>query len=94
MFGPVSPVVEVDSMDQAIEYANDSKYGLSSYLFTNNYQLINRVVDELDFSETYVNRSIGESWQGHHIGWDTTSAGTSRASAAKMTNTVYKSTLS
>jgi lactaldehyde dehydrogenase/glycolaldehyde dehydrogenase len=75
VFGPVSPIVEVDSMDQAIEYANDSKYGLSSYLFTNNYQFVNRVVDELDFGETYVNRSIGESWQGHHIGWDESGLG-------------------
>ncbi|MFC6864584.1 aldehyde dehydrogenase [Halomicroarcula sp. GCM10025817] len=75
VFGPVSPVVEVDSMDQAIEYANESKYGLSSYLFTNNYQLVNRVIDELEFGETYVNRSIGESWQGHHIGWDESGLG-------------------
>lgn len=75
VFGPVSPIVEVDSMDQAIEYANDSKYGLSSYLFTNNYELVNRVIDELEFGETYVNRSIGESWQGHHIGWDESGLG-------------------
>lgn len=75
VFGPVSPIVEVDSMDQAIAYANDSKFGLSSYLFTNNYQLVNRVVDELDFGETYINRSIGESWQGHHIGWNDSGLG-------------------
>ena len=75
VFGPVTPVVEVDSMDQAIEYANQSKYGLSSYLFTNNYQLVNRVIDELEFGETYVNRSIGESWQGHHNGWDESGIG-------------------
>jgi len=49
--------------------ANDSNYGLSSYLFTNNYELINRAIDELEFGETYINRSLGESWQGHHIGW-------------------------
>ncbi len=75
VFGPAVPIVTVDSMDQAIEYANDSKYGLSSYLFTNNYELVNRVIDELDFGETYVNRSIGESWQGHHIGWNQSGLG-------------------
>jgi lactaldehyde dehydrogenase/glycolaldehyde dehydrogenase len=75
VFGPVSPIVEVDSMDQAIAYANDSDYGLSSYLFTNNYQLVNRVAEELEFGETYINRTLGESWQGHHIGWDQSGLG-------------------
>jgi lactaldehyde dehydrogenase/glycolaldehyde dehydrogenase len=75
VFGPALPIVEIDSMDQALEYANDSKYGLSSYLFTNNYQLVNRIADELDFGETYINRTLGESWQGHHIGWNESGLG-------------------
>lgn len=70
VFGPVSPIVEIDSMDQALEYANDSEYGLSSYLFTNNYRLVNRIADELEFGETYINRTLGEEAQGHHIGWN------------------------
>jgi lactaldehyde dehydrogenase/glycolaldehyde dehydrogenase len=69
VFGPVIPIVEVETMNEVIELANDSNYGLSSYLFTNNYELINRAIDELEFGETYINRSLGESWQGHHIGW-------------------------
>lgn len=75
VFGPVSPIVEIETMDEALAYANDSKYGLSSYLFTNNYQLVNRIADELDFGETYINRTLGESWQGHHIGWNESGLG-------------------
>lgn len=75
VFGPVSPIIEIDSMDQAIEYANDSEYGLSSYLFTNNYRLVNRIADELEFGETYINRTLGEASQGHHIGWNNSGLG-------------------
>jgi lactaldehyde dehydrogenase/glycolaldehyde dehydrogenase len=75
VFGPVAPIVEIDSMDQALEYANDSEYGLSSYLFTNNYRLVNRIADELDFGETYINRTLGEEAQGHHIGWNNSGLG-------------------
>ncbi|MFB6106970.1 MAG: aldehyde dehydrogenase [Halobacteriaceae archaeon] len=69
VFGPVSPIVEVEDVDQAIEYANDSRYGLSSYLFTDDYQTAMRVAEDLQFGETYINRTLGESWHGHHIGW-------------------------
>lgn len=75
VFGPVSPIIEIDSMDQALEYANDSEYGLSSYLFTNNYRLVNRIADELEFGETYINRTLGEEAQGHHIGWNNSGLG-------------------
>ena len=69
VFGPVSPIMEVDSVEEAVEYANDSRYGLSSYLFTENYGTAMRVAEDLQFGETYINRTLGESWHGHHIGW-------------------------
>lgn len=75
VFGPVLPVVSVDSAEEALEYANDSKYGLSSYVYTDDYQLAMRFAEDLDFGETYINRSIGELWQGHHIGWNESGMG-------------------
>jgi lactaldehyde dehydrogenase/glycolaldehyde dehydrogenase len=69
VFGPVTPVVEVDSLEQAIAYANDSRYGLSSYVYTTDYRTAMRAAEDLEFGETYINRTLGESWQGHHIGW-------------------------
>ena len=37
-FGPVLPVVRVNSVDEAIERANNTIYGLSAYVFTRNKQ--------------------------------------------------------
>ena len=75
VFGPVTPIVAVDSVEQAVEYANRSRYGLSSYVFTEDYQTAMRTVQELDYGETYVNRTLGEAWQGHHIGWNDSGMG-------------------
>jgi len=75
VFGPVSPIMEFDSVDQAVEYANDSVYGLTSYIFTNDYKTAMRVAENLEFGETFINRTVGASWQGHHIGWNESGMG-------------------
>ena len=75
VFGPVSPIMEVTSLEQAIEYANDSRYGLSSYVFTDDYKTAMRIAEDLEFGETYINRTLGESWQGHHVGWNESGIG-------------------
>jgi lactaldehyde dehydrogenase/glycolaldehyde dehydrogenase len=74
-FGPVSPIMEFESVDQALDYANDSNYGLTSYVFTNDYNTAMRISNNLEFGETFVNRTVGASWQGHHIGWNESGVG-------------------
>jgi lactaldehyde dehydrogenase/glycolaldehyde dehydrogenase len=68
-FGPVTPIVGVDSIEEAVRIANDSRYGLSAYLFSRDYQTVMRTVDELQFGEIYINRTLGESVQAHHTGY-------------------------
>jgi lactaldehyde dehydrogenase / glycolaldehyde dehydrogenase len=68
-FGPVTPVMRVSSLEQAVDLANDSRYGLSAYVFSQNYRSVLRSVDELEFGEIYINRSIGESIHAHHAGY-------------------------
>jgi lactaldehyde dehydrogenase/glycolaldehyde dehydrogenase len=75
VFGPVTPIVTVESVDEAVEYANRSRYGLSSYVFTEDYRTAMKTVQDLDYGETYVNRTLGEAWQGHHIGWNESGMG-------------------
>lgn len=75
VFGPVSPIIEYDTLDEALEYANDSNYGLSAYLFTNDYQTAMRVANEIEFGELYINRTLGEAWHAHHIGWNESGMG-------------------
>lgn len=74
-FGPVLPIMQVDSFDQAIEYANDCIYGLSAYLFTNNAKNIMRAVNELEFGEVYTNRRNGELVNAFHNGYKLSGTG-------------------
>jgi lactaldehyde dehydrogenase/glycolaldehyde dehydrogenase len=69
VFGPVTPIMSIDSLEQAFEYANDSRYGLSAYVFTNDYRTAMRAAQEVDFGEIYINRANGESVQAHHAGF-------------------------
>ncbi|KXX68215.1 aldehyde dehydrogenase [Flammeovirga sp. SJP92] len=68
-FGPVLPVMKVSSFDQAIDFANDSEYGLTSSIYTNDINKILRATKELLFGETYVNRENFEAIQGFHAGF-------------------------
>ncbi len=46
-FGPVSPIIRFNTVDEAIAIANGTAYGLSSSLCTNRFDLIQRFVNEL-----------------------------------------------
>ena len=67
-FGPVIPLVEFDTVEQAIAYANDCEYGLASSVFTNDINIATKVARELEFGETYINREHFEAMQGFHAG--------------------------
>jgi len=68
-FGPVIAAMAVDDFDQALAFANDSEYGLSAYVFTQDNRRIMRSVTELEFGEIYLNRPSGESPHGFHTGY-------------------------
>lgn len=65
-FGPIIPLVEFDTVDQAIEYANDCDYGLASSVFTKDLNMATKVCRELEFWETYINREHFEAIQWFH----------------------------
>ena len=69
IFGPVVPIMPFDSFDEVVGYANDTRYGLSAYLFTNDITKIMRMVNDVAFGEIYVNRVGPESLQGFHVGY-------------------------
>lgn len=68
VFGPVLPILTFKTIDEAIELANDSQYGLTSSIFTQNIDTAMRASTELLFGETYVNRDHFEAIQGFHAG--------------------------
>jgi len=54
-FGPVASVYRVGSEEEAIELANDTPFGLGSYVFSNDSEQAERVANALDTGMVYVN---------------------------------------
>jgi len=75
IFGPVVPLMQVNSYEQALKYANDTEYGLSAYVFTKDMQRIMNLKSTLQFGEIYINRCCGEMVQGFHNGWNSSGIG-------------------
>jgi lactaldehyde dehydrogenase/glycolaldehyde dehydrogenase len=68
VFGPVVPVMTVTDFDEGLRLANESRYGLSAYVFTKDMRRMMRLVRELKFGEIYVNRPGGDAVHAHHAG--------------------------
>ena len=68
-FGPVLPVVAFDTLEEALAMANDSDYGLTSSVYTQNLNTAMKAIKGLKFGETYINRENFEAMQGFHAGW-------------------------
>ncbi len=58
-FGPVSPVIRFDTLDDAIRIVNGTAYGLSSSICTNRLDTITRVVRELHVGSVNVREVPG-----------------------------------
>jgi succinate-semialdehyde dehydrogenase/glutarate-semialdehyde dehydrogenase len=58
IFGPVAPVVTFDTEAQAIELANDTEYGLVSYVCTSDLARGLRVAEALDCGMVGLNRGV------------------------------------
>jgi lactaldehyde dehydrogenase/glycolaldehyde dehydrogenase len=69
VFGPVIPIMKVGDFDEALALANDSRYGLSAYVFSNNVRRLMRLVRDLNFGEIYVNRPGGDAAHAFHGGY-------------------------
>src|SRR5437868_3082765 len=62
--GPVAPVVEIDSLERAIELANASPYGLLSAIFTRDLAKGLRYADEVKTGWVNINES-SNYWETH-----------------------------
>jgi lactaldehyde dehydrogenase / glycolaldehyde dehydrogenase len=69
IFGPISPIMAFDDFDEAISLANDTKYGLTAYLFTNDMKRMMQAVNAVKFGEIYINKIGPEQFQGFHGGY-------------------------
>jgi acyl-CoA reductase-like NAD-dependent aldehyde dehydrogenase len=57
VFGPVVTLTPVDSLDQAIELANSTRYGLQAGIFTSRLDTAMRAGQELEFGGVIVNEA-------------------------------------
>ncbi len=55
VFGPVLAIIPFSTEDEAIEIANNSQYGLSGYIRTNNMKRALRVAEKLNTGEVLIN---------------------------------------
>lgn len=58
IFGPVAPIVTFDTEDDALALANDSEFGLVSYLYTGDFKRGLRVAERLESGMVGLNRGI------------------------------------
>ncbi|HYN47867.1 MAG TPA: aldehyde dehydrogenase family protein [Candidatus Nanopelagicales bacterium] len=67
LFVPFTAVHAVDSLDEALRLANDSTYGLSAGIYSENPADVERFLDEIESGVRYVNRRAGATtgaWPG------------------------------
>ena len=55
-FGPVAPIIHVNSLDEAIEAANNTEYGLQAGVFTSDYSAAMRCASEIEAGTVFVNK--------------------------------------
>jgi succinate-semialdehyde dehydrogenase / glutarate-semialdehyde dehydrogenase len=60
-FGPVAAVYRVGSEDEAVELANDTPFGLGSYVLTTDSEQALRVADQIEAGMVFVNAVGAES---------------------------------
>ncbi|MDZ4229092.1 MAG: aldehyde dehydrogenase family protein [Patescibacteria group bacterium] len=67
-FGPVLPICDIDNLDQAIRYANLSRYGLTAVGFTSSKVNAQRIASEVVAGGCFINTGVafypGSPWTG------------------------------
>ena len=60
LFGPVATVFKVSSEEEAVELANDTPFGLGSYVYTTDDEQARRVADKIEAGMGFVNAGGAE----------------------------------
>jgi succinate-semialdehyde dehydrogenase / glutarate-semialdehyde dehydrogenase len=90
-FGPVAPIRSCDSVDEMIDLANNTSYGLAAYVFGSNGRRLTSVVDRLEYgvvgvnqlNSAYANVPIG-GWKNSGSGVESGQEGTDQYLRPKL----------
>ena len=66
VFGPVLAVIEVESFDQALVIANDTRYGLTGAVYSSSLERVDRAKREFHCGNLYLNRGCTGALVGVH----------------------------
>ncbi len=55
-FGPVAPIIRVADLNEAIDVANDTEYGLQAGVFTSDYSSAMRCAQEIEAGTVFINK--------------------------------------
>ena len=69
IFGPVLSITPFDTMEEAINLANDTEYGLAAYLWTNNLKTSIKVSEALEFGIVGINEWAAHAIEAPFGGW-------------------------
>lgn len=58
LFAPIATIYRVKSAAEAVEFANDTRYGLAAYVFTRDISRAIALSEQLDFGMVGINRGI------------------------------------
>jgi succinate-semialdehyde dehydrogenase/glutarate-semialdehyde dehydrogenase len=75
-FGPLAPLFKFKTEEEAIKLANDTEYGLASFVYTNNAGRIWRVSEALEYGMVGVNSVAIVAPQAPFGGWKQSGMGT------------------
>ncbi len=92
-FGPVVGFAEVDSLEEAVRLANDTEYGLASFLFTGDIRRGLEIAHRLDAGSVWVNDIHGSYLQCPYGGMKASGLGREQSDEAVReyleTKTIY-----
>jgi acyl-CoA reductase-like NAD-dependent aldehyde dehydrogenase len=63
-FGPVAPIVPVDSLDEAIQLANATRYGLGANVYTRDLETAVRCMREIRAGTVWINDPLTDNDAG------------------------------
>ncbi|MDJ0459848.1 NAD-dependent succinate-semialdehyde dehydrogenase [Arthrobacter sp. NQ7] len=58
IFGPVAPITTFTTEEEAIKLANNTEYGLASYLYSRDFSRLLRVAEQIDFGMVGFNAGV------------------------------------